>query len=419
MFGINWTIDKRRVSDLKNWDMNPRTITKVNFLQLKSKIMEQGFHAVLVVDADNTVLAGNQRLEVLREIGAEEVNVLVPERKLTDMERAKVALSDNRHEGEDDWDLLANFDQGILRDIGFSSDDINRHFDLSPEEDGFDAEKEYAAIQTPTARPGDLYQLGRHRIICGDSEKKEDWELLMAGEKAKLIFTDPPYNVDYKSPGGLSYDSEKFGGSGGKIFNDNKTDAEALKFYTRVLENLYQYSVDEVTIYWWFANKNNWINHEAFDRAGWHMSQIIIWLKNSMVFSRGQDYHRCYEPCMVGWKTGKTHYSNRKYTDFKDVMLMDFPTFQDQLDVWFEKRDVTTQYLHPTQKPIRLAEKALRKHTAPGELVAEGFLGSGSTLMACEQMDRRCYGMELDPKYVDVEIKRWETFTKQTALKLN
>src|SRR3989344_2477384 len=416
---INWHVEKRKVTVLKNWEQNPRTITRANFLRLKEKILEQGFHAVLVIDSDDTVLAGNQRLEVLRDVGMEEVNVILPDRKLTDRERAKVALSDNKHEGEDNWDLLVNFDEEILRDVGFLMEDISKHFDISPDEDNFDAEKEYQAIQVPQTKLGDLYKLGDHRILCGDAEKKEDWAKLMGNEKAKLVFTDPPYNVDYKSPGGMSYDSSKFGGTGGKIFNDDKSDAECLRFYTKVLEQMHKFSEDNATIYWWFANKNNWINREAFEQAGWHMSQIIIWLKNSMIFSRGQDYHRCYEPCMLGWKKGKSHYSNKKYADFKDTFSLDYDSFIDQMDVWFERRDNTAQYLHPTQKPIRLAERSLRKNSNAGDLVVDGFLGSGSTLIACEQMGRKCFGMELDPKYVDVEVKRWETLTHQKAEKIS
>lgn len=415
---INWQVEKRKVADLKNWEQNPRIITRANFLRLKEKILEQGFHAVLVVDTDSTVLAGNQRLEVLRDVGIDEVNVIVPDRKLSDKERVKVALSDNKHEGEDDWDMLLNFDEDILKDVGFSIEDISRHFDLSPDEDGFDADKEYQNIQVAETKVGDLYKLGDHKILCGDSEKKEDWEKLMGNEKAKLVFTDPPYNVDYKSPAGMSYDSSKFGGTGGKIFNDDKTDAECLRFYTKVLEQLHKFSDDKTTIYWWFANKNNWINREAFEAAGWHMSQIIIWLKNSMILSRGQDYHRCYEPCMVGWKKGKSHFTNKKYTDYKDVFTLDRDTFMEQMDVWYEKRDITSQYVHPTQKPVRLAERALRKNSNAGDLVVDCFLGSGSTLIACEQMGRKCYGMELDPKYVDVEVKRWEKLTGQKAQKI-
>ena len=239
-------------------------------------------------------------------------------------------------------------------------------------------------------------------------------------QKGRLIFCDPPYMVDYKSPGGLTYSSTKFGGTGGKIFNDNLSEDDAQVFYTNVLKNLYNFTTEDVSLYWWFANGKMKINRLAWENSGWKMSQVLIWIKNSMVFSHGQDYHRCYEPVMFGWKNEEKHYKNKKYGNFKDVMSMDnIEDFQDQLDIWFERRDPTQEYVHPTQKPVRLAERALRKNSERGDIVIDLFGGSGSTLIGCEQMGRKAYLMELDPKYTDVIIQRWEEFTNQKATKLN
>ncbi len=240
----------------------------------------------------------------------------------------------------------------------------------------------------------------------------------MANDEAQLIFTDPPYNVDYHSPGGMSYNSTKFGGSGGPIFNDNKSDEDCIAFYTEVLKNLYEQTRDDAAIYWWFANKNNHLNRYAFDNTGWHMSQIVIWLKNSFVFSPGQDYHRVYEPCMLGWKKGNSHYINRKYTNLSDVFNLNYAEFEEMIDVWYQRRDATATYIHPTQKPVRLAERALKKHSKIGDIVIDAFGGSVSTLIACETMKRQARLMELDPKYVDVIIKRWEQLTGDKAVKL-
>ncbi|MCL5435931.1 MAG: site-specific DNA-methyltransferase [Patescibacteria group bacterium] len=225
--------------------------------------------------------------------------------------------------------------------------------------------------------------------------------------------------VDYKSPGGKSYNSKKYGGTGRKIFNDNLSEEKALQFYKSVLKNLYDFSEKDVSLYWWFANRNNKINRQAWEESGWMMSQIVIWLKNSMIFSQGQDYHRCYEPCMFGWKKGQHHFTNKQYANFKDVMeLEDVEQFSDMLDVWFQRRDTTNQYLHPTQKPVRLAERALRKNSSASGVVVDLFGGSGSTLIGCEQMGRKCYVMELDPKYCDVIIQRYEKFTGKKAEKI-
>jgi DNA modification methylase len=252
--------------------------------------------------------------------------------------------------------------------------------------------------------------------MCGSSTSEEEFERLMGGNKGRLIFTDPPYNVDYKSPAGLTYSSVKFGGTGGKIFNDNLSDKECLDFYADVLKNLYKHTTADATIYWWFANKNNHINRAAFEEAAWKMSQIIIWVKNAMVLSRGQDYHRVYEPCMVGWKKKQKHYKDKNVTKYQDVMMLDKETFAEQLDVWYEKRDNTVNYVHPTQKPVRLAERALKRNSKSGDIAIDAFGGSGSSLIACEQMGRRCYMMELDPKYCDVIVKRWEQYTGLRAV---
>jgi len=353
--------------------------------------------------------------DVAKTMGIKEVPVVYVD--IPDIDKEKeLNLRLNKNLGEWDWDELANFDKSLLEEVGFSSEELDKF--IKVDEDEFDAEEEYGKIVTPTTKLHDVFTLGNHRLSCGDATKDGDVATLMDGKKGRLIFCDPPYNVDYKSPGGLDYASTKFGGTGGKIFNDDKSDEECITFYTKALKNLYNHSTSDVTIYWWFANKNNWINREAFKLAKWKMSQIIIWLKNSMVFSRGQDYHRMYEPCMVGWKEKKSHYKNKGIGTYKDVFHLEYEDFSELMDVWYEKRDVTSKYLHPTQKPVRLAERGIRKNSQEGDIILDVFAGSGSTLMACEQMDRIGYLMELDPKYCDVIIKRWEKFTGDKAKKI-
>ncbi len=362
---------------------------------------------------ENVIIGGHFRWRVAKKMGIKKVPVVYVS---LDIDREKeLNLRLNKNTGEWDWDLLADLDRALLEDVGWGNEEIDSIFRLEVEEDEFDTEGEYEKITKPRAKEGDVYQLGNHRLMCGDATNEEHIRRLMGKEKARLIFTDPPYNVDYKSPGGLDYNSRKFGGSGGAIFNDNKTDDEAIEFYTKALKNLYSFSTEDVTIYWWFANRNNWINRIAFKNAGWHMSQIIIWLKNSMVFSRGQDYHRQYEPCMVGWKEKHSHYKNKEISDLKDVFNLDFDDFEEMIDVWYEHRDNTQEYVHPTQKPVRLGERAIKRNSELGDVVLDVFGGSGSTLIATEQLGRKCYMMELDPKYVDVIIRRWGEFTGKKA----
>jgi len=150
-----------------------------------------------------------------------------------------------------------------------------------------------------------------------------------------------------------------------------------------------------------------------------YFSQVVIWLKPSPVLSHGQLFHRCYEPCMVGWKEKTSHYVDKKFCGFKDVWVIDYETFQQQMDVWYNKRDITTQYLHPTQKPVKLATRALIRSSEIGDIVADVFGGSGSTMIACEQMQRKCFMMELDTKYCDVIVQRYVNFTGNEDIILN
>lgn len=405
-----------KTAEIRPYAKNAKKHPTKQIKQIAESIKVFGFNQPLVLDGSNVIIVGHGRYEAAKYLELAEVPCVTVD--LSEEDAKAYRLADNKL-NESDWDMelvieeLRGLDLEKLKITGFDSDLLT---DIK--EDEFDAEEEYEKIQEPVAKEGDIYELGEHRLMCGDSTKRADVEKLMDGQLARLIFTDPPYNVNYKSPGGLDYSSTKFGGTGGKIFNDDKTDEDCLDFYTDILDNLYKFSTDDVTLYWWFANKNNHINRQAFENANWHMSQIIIWLKNSMVFSRGQDYHRQYEPCMFGWKNKKTHYKNKKINNLKDVFNLDFDDYNEMLDVWYEKRDVTQKYVHPTQKPLRLAERALKKHSEKGDVVVDLFGGSGSTLMACEQMGRVCRSMELDPKYVDVIIKRYESYTGKQARKI-
>jgi DNA modification methylase len=413
----------RKVSELLPCAYNPRKLTEEQKQELIKSLQKFNLAEIPAINLDNQILAGHQRVAALLALGRgeEAIDVRVPSRKLTKEEAEEYMVRSNRNVGE--WDLEGlgkNFNFEFLKGVGFNDFELDKIFEKACREDGgnapFDAEEEYEKIVEAKTKRGDIYILGEHRLMCGDSCDEKDFERLMDGEQGRLVFTDPPYNVNYKSPAGLTYSSKKYGGTEGKIFNDNLSDKECLAFYRDTLKNLHKRTTDDATIYWWFANINNHINRAAFEEAAWKMSQIIIWVKNSIVLSRGQDYHRVYEPCLVGWKKGQSHYKDKNVTKYQDVMMLDKETFAEQLDAWYEKRDNTAKYVHPTQKPVRLAERALKRNSKSGDIVIDAFGGSGSTLIGCEQLGRRCYCMELDPKYCDVIIKRWKIFTGRKAV---
>lgn len=404
------------INDLKEADYNPRQMTTKQVDDLTASIKEFGLVDPIIVNIHpsrkNIIVGGHQRLKIARSLGFKDVPAVYVNLTIENEKRLNLRL--NRNNGEWNWDTLANnFDVEELLEVGFDKKDLN-FFDL--EEDEFDHKKDVESIEQPKVTTGEVYILGDHRILCGDSTKKEDWEKLMQGEKARLIFTDPPYSVNYKSSAGNSYSLGKYGGE--KIFNDDKTNEEALVFYIDVLKNLYDFSRDDACIYWWLAfNLRGMVNMMAFGETNWKISQMLIWVKESMVFSLGQDYHRLHEPCFFGWKNGQKHFSNRKYSNYKDVFSLEREDFSQLQDVWYENRDKTSDYIHPTQKPIRLAERALKKNSEHGDVVIDAFGGSGSTLMGCEQSGRKARIIELDPKFCQAIINRWCKYTNKDAVR--
>lgn len=411
---LSWTTQKRKVADLIPCSYNPRTISADQQKQLIQSLKTFGLAEIPAINTDNQIIAGHQRITALVLLGRKDeiIEVRVPNRKLTKQEADEYMVRSNKNTGDWDFSILGkefNFD--FLEDIGFNDFELDNIFERICKEDDFDAEAEYAKIETPKTKKGDIYILGNHKLMCGSSTDEKDFERLMDGKFARMVFTDPPYNVDYQSASKtIKKDNLK-----GKILNDKMTEEECQSFFIAALKNFYKFSSDDASIYWWYASTNQHICRDAFVGASWYLSQIIIWVKNGIVLSRSQDYHKTYEPCMFGWKKKKKHYKDKKIKNARDLIILDKDSFAEQLDVWYENRDNTAKYVHPTQKPVRLAERALKRNSKSKDIVLDGFGGSGSTLIACEQLGRHCYAMELDPKYCDVIVKRWELLTNQKA----
>lgn len=259
---MEWHTEIRKVSDLKNWEDNPRTITAEALKELEKNINDLGNFEPLVINTDGTVIAGNQRLRLALDKGQKEIEVSVPERELTEEEIKKIGVISNRHSGEWDMDKLANEFEDVLNDLGF--DDLLPDIELEVNEDDYEEPE-----QLPSkVKLGDVWQLGTHRLMCGDSTKIEDVEKLMDGKKADMVFTDPPYGVDYQSASGNSYNKGKYAHEG-KIFSDDKTEQQSVDFYIDVLLNLREVASEKCTIYWWLAfNSNAYANIMAFRGGG-------------------------------------------------------------------------------------------------------------------------------------------------------
>jgi len=413
-------IIEKKISEIKPYFKNAKEHSDKQIKKIADSISEFGFNQPIVLDKDNVIIVGHGRYMAAQSLEMQTVPTITID---LDEEHAKAyRLADNKlNESNWDMDIVIEELKGLSLDMidltGFNSNLI-----LESKEDNPDL----SMVGKPRSELGDLYELGPHKLICGDSTDPKTYEKLLGKERPRLIFTDPPYSVDYHSTKGTSktkasygYESDKFGGTGGRIFNDDKTPEEAIIFYKDILTQLYNFSTDDVTIYWWYSNSLFDVNINAWRQTNWHYSQTIFWLKEHMVFSWGQLYHRIYEPCMVGWKLGQKHYVNGTFANLTEFWSLDNKRILDQLDLWQEKRDKTNEYIHPTQKPVRLAERALKRSSDRDDIVLDAFGGSGSTLIACDQLDRRARLIELDPKFVDAIVTRYCQYKEDNTIKKN
>lgn len=380
-------IEKKKVTDLIPADYNPRKDLKPGdkeYEKLKRSIHEFGYVDPLIWNQHTRrLVGGHQRLKVLKDMGIEDVDVVIVDMGEEKEKALNVAL--NKISG--DWDkdklmLLITDLQGEDFDVsltGFDPEELDDLFkdDLKDDvkDDNFDVDKE---LKKPTmTKPGDLWQMGEHRLLCGDSTKEESYELLMAGKQANLVITDPPYNVNYQ-------------GSAGKIKNDNMKDDAFYQFLLAAFTNMEKNMASDASIYVFHADTEGLNFRKAFSDAGFYLSGTCIWVKQSLVLGRSP-YQWRHEPILFGWKKKGKHcwYAGRK-----------------ESTIWeFDKPKKNKD--HPTMKPIPLLTYPIMNSSMTNSIVLDPFGGSGSTLIACEQTKRICRTIELDEKFCDVIVKRY------------
>lgn len=375
------------VGELKPAAYNPRKKLKAGdkeYEKIKNSIQEFGYVEPIIVNYDMTVIGGHQRLTVLKDLGYTEVQCVVV--RIEDENKVKalnVAL--NKITGAWDEQLLADLlvdlkTQDFNTDFtGFEAPEIEQLFskvhNKEIKEDDFDVDEE---LKKPTmSKLGDIWLLGRHRFICGDSTKPETYDVLMDGQLANLVLTDPPYNVDVEE-------------TAGKIKNDNMADEDFYKFLFAAFVCMEQNMAQDASIYVFHADTQGLNFRKAFHDAGFYLSGCCIWKKNALVLGRSP-YQWRHEPCLFGWKLGGKHqwYSDRKQTT-----------------IWEYDRPKSSKD-HPTMKPVALMAYPIQNSCMSNCIVLDPFLGSGSTLIACEETNRICYGIELDEKFADVIVKRY------------
>lgn len=396
-------LEYRAVDALIPYARNAKQHSETQVAQIAASIREFGWGAPILIDGQNNVIAGHGRLLAARKLGLLEVPV-VPMEHLTDTQRRALILADNKIGENASWqDELLGIELSELKDAGFdlgltgfSAEEWEAL--IAGEEQTKDGLTDDDAVpevsENSISQPGDLWILGAHKLLCGDATKSDDYKTLLGDELVDMTFTDPPYNVNYANTA-----KEKSLGKNRPIMNDNLGEGFG-SFLFDACDNILTRT--KGAIYIAMSSSELDTLQSAFRAAGGKWSTFIIWAKNTFTLGRA-DYQRQYEPILYGWRDGADHY---------------WCGARDQGDVWNIKKPAKND-LHPTMKPVELVERAIRNSSKTRDLVLDPFGGSGTTLIACEKSGRRARIIELDPKYVDVIVKRWEEYTGQKAQKAN
>ncbi len=382
------------------YSRNPRTHTEEQVAQIAASIAEFGFVNPVLIGADGVIIAGHARLMAARKLGLVEVPVIVLDH-LSEAQRRALVIADNRLAQNAGWDEeMLRVELEALREddfnldlLGFEDAEIEALL-AQPETESAGLTEEDAVPEAPEAAVtvhGDVWVLGDHRLLCGDATEIEAVEKVLAGGFADMVFSDPPYNVNY----GATM-KDKLRGKKRKIANDDLGDGFE-QFLRDACTNML--AVTKGAIYICMSSSELHTLYRAFTEAGGHWSTFLIWAKNTFTMGRS-DYQRQYEPILYGWKEGSDHY---------------WCGARDQGDVWFVKKRVAND-LHPTMKPVELIERAIRNSSKSRDTVLDPFAGSGSTLIACEKAGRQARLIELEPKYCDVIIRRFEEFSGKRAV---
>lgn len=414
-------IELINIDDIIPYENNAKLHPEEQIEQIKKSILEFGNNDPIAVDKNNVIIEGHGRLLALKELEYKEVEV-IKLGHLTEEQRKAYTLIHNKLTMNTDFDIdILESELAAINIIDMSDFDFDLDIEMEVsqvEEDNYDIEEKLEQIEEPKSKPGDIYQLGEHRLMCGDSTQNEDVMQLMNNQTADMLLTDPPYNVNISNSDGMT------------IENDNMSDDNFKQFLNSAFKNASASLKKGGAFYIWHGDSETVNFRNACEDNELSVRQCLIWVKNGFNFGR-QDYKWKHEPCLYGWKDGASHYFIDEFNN---------PTvIEDNLNIDLLKKDelkklvedllsdrVPTTIIHedkplkndkhPTMKPINLLSLQIKNSSKKEEIVLDLFGGSGSTLISCEQLNRKCYMMEYDPKYVDVIIDRWETLTGQKAV---
>lgn len=412
---LSWTTVQKRVDDLIPQEINPRKITDKQLLDLKRSLKKFNLVEIPAVDSDGTILAGHQRIKALQLLdrGKELIDIRVPNRKLTAQEAKEYLISSNKLGGDWDYDILKAFDFETLSFAGFDPIEIASFWDEKNEtkEDSFNVEKELRKIKEPKTKLGDIIHLGKHKILCGDATDPKNLIRLLGDERVSMIYSDPVYNISIDYDGGIGGNKE-YGGS----VNDTRTFEEYRLFIKNSLTAALSVSDSDTHVFYYCDQIYIGLVQDIYRSLGIANKRVCLWLKNSQNPVPKVFCNKAYEPAVYG--TRGRPYLAESVTNLNEVMNREFTTgndlvtqVDDFIEIWTAKRLSAKEYQHATSKPITLHEKAIKRCTRPNDIILDSFLGSGSTLLAGEQLGRRVYGCELEPRFCDLIANRYEALT--------
>jgi DNA modification methylase len=420
---ITWENAKRKVEDLIPAGYNPRKMSESERLDLEDSIKEFGTVVPVILNIgtrENVLIGGHQRASIYADLDIEEIDVMVPNRELTETEEKTLNLRLNKNLGSWDEDLLKAIDMDLLLEVGFGDDELQALFDdVDVIDDDFDVEKALRETKVARVKSGEIWQMGEHLLLVGDSTNEDQVKKLMGSELADVIYCDPPYNIGLDYSKGIST-SGKYEGSftGAK---DSKKDAVYASFLDASIKVALTIAKPNTHLFYWCDERYIWLLQTLYQQNGISNKRVCLWIKNNFNMTPQVAFNKAYEPCVYGTR-GKPHL-NSSITNSNELLNKEITNgnqvheeILELFDLWLIRRDNAQSYEHPTQKPVTLNEKPLKRCSSPGQIVFSGFAGSGSDLIACEQLNRKWRGIELDPIFATVCIERWEAFTNQKAV---
>lgn len=408
---------------LRAADYNPRKHDAAAAEKLKDSIRRYGLVDPILVNSapkrKGVIIGGHFRWKVAKELGIEQVPVVFL--NIPSLEREKeLNLRLNRNTGDWDWELLKGFDIDLLLDVGFDDVDLSHVWDdsLETEDDEFDVDKELAKIKKPAVKIGEMYQLGPHRLMCGDSTKPDVVKKLVGKIGIDMIYSDPPYNIALDYSKGVST-AGKYGGK----TNDKKSAADYRAFLKATMVSGLAAAKPDAHVFYWCDENYIGVVQGLYQELGIANKRVCLWVKNNFNMTPQVAFNKAYEPCVYGTR-GKP-YLAPKIQNLNELLNKEIGNgnrvaddIMDIFNIWLAKRLPGQEYEHPTQKPPTLHEKALRRCTKPGDAVLDLFGGSGSTLIACDQLKRRAFLVEIDPVFAQLIINRYEKLTNTKAKRI-